>query len=409
MTKPVSGQTTFGASTSGTTTQLDNNFLLAYNAINDYNTYANYLIDSGAANAMVVTIPGGMTGALTDGLLLQIKVKSTNTGATTLNYNAGGALNVTNMDGSALIAGALPINGYVQVQYSSGTTTWLLQTPTVPSASVSASVPIRQTVLGGPVDANGLPTLLPSSCNSIVAYTTANITVSAPLVASAAGGYSASGANNLVGISSVNLTWANLTANQVNYLGVLVAANGNITTFATGNANGAQPTYQWGGTYATVNGNYTFNIQEMIMKAGNGTAASQTFSVFVGECNCNSNSVVTATNYAYLGRYTGALTSMGSAGTAVAFTHNIGVDARWIVMNFGIQNISTDLNYAVGDSIMLGGPAAGGGNGLTYSAGIKTASVNYSAAPTINNKSTGGLAGITLAKWNFYANLFRSW
>jgi hypothetical protein len=105
MSKPVTGQTTFGASTSGTTTQLDNNFLLAYNALNDLNTYSNYLVDTGAVDAMVVSLSGGLTGPLTDGLVIQVKVIASNTGATTLNYNATGVIPVVQIDGSALSAG----------------------------------------------------------------------------------------------------------------------------------------------------------------------------------------------------------------------------------------------------------------------------------------------------------------
>lgn len=126
--KPVVGQTTFGASTSGTTTQLDNNFLLAYTALNDFNTYPNFLTDTGSANSIVVNLGANLTGVLTNGLVIQVKIAATNTGATNLNYNSGGNLNVLNLDGSALAPGQLTIGSIVQLAYRASDTTWQLMT-----------------------------------------------------------------------------------------------------------------------------------------------------------------------------------------------------------------------------------------------------------------------------------------
>lgn len=134
VSKPVTGATIFGSNTSGTTTQLDNNLALAYTALNDLNTYSNFLTDTGSAGAMVVTLPANITGALTNGLVLQIKAAATNAGATTLNYNAGGPLNVLNLDGTALSAGQIPSGGIVQVAYRSSDTSWLLMTPSATGA-----------------------------------------------------------------------------------------------------------------------------------------------------------------------------------------------------------------------------------------------------------------------------------
>lgn len=138
MAKPVTSFTTFGSSTSGTTTQLDNNFLTLKNAVNDLNTYANFLTDTGSANAIVVTLAANLTGPLTNGLVIQVKIAATNTTATTLNYNSGGTLNVLNVDGTALVAGQLIVSGIVQFQYRASDTVWLLQTPAlVPSVAAS--------------------------------------------------------------------------------------------------------------------------------------------------------------------------------------------------------------------------------------------------------------------------------
>lgn len=128
MTKPISGLTTFGASTSGTTTQLDGNFDTIKTAINDLNTYSNYLTDTGAANAYAVALGANLTGALTDGLIIQVKFANTNTGASTLNYNLTGVIPVVNPDGSALRSSQIAANSILQLQYSSGLASWILQT-----------------------------------------------------------------------------------------------------------------------------------------------------------------------------------------------------------------------------------------------------------------------------------------
>src|SRR5580700_6677433 len=125
MAKPVTGQTVFGANTTGTTTQLDNNFLLAYNALNDLNTYSNYIVDSGVANAYVVTLASNLTASLAAGLSVQFKAVNANTGASTLNVNGTGVKNIINSNGNALDAGQIPAGGVINVIYD-GTSYMLL-------------------------------------------------------------------------------------------------------------------------------------------------------------------------------------------------------------------------------------------------------------------------------------------
>lgn len=129
MSKPVTGLTVFGASTSGTTTQLDNNFLALQNALNDLNTYPNYLVDTGAADAYVVALAASLTGSLSAGLQIQMRAVNTNTGASTLNYNGNGAIAIVNQDGSALSAGQIVSGGIYQLQYSNVLLKWILQSP----------------------------------------------------------------------------------------------------------------------------------------------------------------------------------------------------------------------------------------------------------------------------------------
>lgn len=146
--KPVTGLTPFAALASGTTTQLDNNFIACTAALNDLNTYSNYLTDTGAVNSLVVTLGASLTGPITEGLVIQVKVKVTNTGATTLNYNGGGALNLLNANGSALSAGQLQANAIAEVVYDG--TQWriiggavTIQSPT--NSSIAADIALNNT------------------------------------------------------------------------------------------------------------------------------------------------------------------------------------------------------------------------------------------------------------------------
>lgn len=134
MTKPVTGLTTWGAATTGSTADLDDNFSALQDAVNDFNTYKNFLTDNGAASSMTVTLPANITGPLEDGLLIQVKVASNNTGSTTLNYNGTGAANVINLDGTDLVANQIVANAIVSLQYSNSVSAWFLQTPVKPKS-----------------------------------------------------------------------------------------------------------------------------------------------------------------------------------------------------------------------------------------------------------------------------------
>lgn len=148
--------TTFGASTSGTTTQLDNNFTTGANALNNFNQYNNYLVDSGPANSLAVSIPVGTTGTLTAGLCIQVKCNANNSGASVLNFNALGNANVKNFDGTNLSATQIVANAVQQFQYDG--TNWILQTPrtAVVATNITLGTPTA-TTSGSTIDYTGLP------------------------------------------------------------------------------------------------------------------------------------------------------------------------------------------------------------------------------------------------------------
>lgn len=170
---------------------------------------------------------------------------------------------------------------------------------------------VRQTVLSGPVDSDGLPAFGGSTGSTTV-------TASGTLVAAAANGYGATGAVDRVGVIS-NPSWTGLSTNGTMYLYLDIAANGTCTTGSTTLA----PVYQEGGTYSTTSGQFTFNASEMIGKVGDGSAANQMYRVFVGQVTVSGNVVTAITWYALRGRYESPWFAV-AASTAYARSHNIG-------------------------------------------------------------------------------------
>ena len=97
--------------------QLDTNYSQLAVAVNDALTYSNYFADTGAVNALVVTIVAPQTFGYTAGVSLDVKVGNTNTGATTINVNGLGIKNVTTQSIGALVSGQLVVGGIYTLKY----------------------------------------------------------------------------------------------------------------------------------------------------------------------------------------------------------------------------------------------------------------------------------------------------
>ncbi|MBN9090093.1 MAG: hypothetical protein J0J01_24550 [Reyranella sp.] len=269
----------------------------------------------------------------------------------------------------------------------------------------------RQTVAAGPVTTAGLPNFLPSTSASL-SLTSANVSSTAPFAATAANNVaSGTGASqDTTGVSTSNLTWSSLTASAANYLYVTISSG----ALAAGSTTLA-PIYQMGGTPATTSGQFTFNIGEMRGYLGNGTSAPQASLVFVGEAVTNASTVTSTVAYAYNGLYESAFTAtLPAANTAASAYHNIGVTPR--VIDWIIENTTTELNYAVGDQIhaysLMSNPSTILGT-VSLSASRLTMSAittQSNSSPWIMlNKTSGAQSGLTAGNWKykFYAN--RGW
>jgi hypothetical protein len=268
---------------------------------------------------------------------------------------------------------------------------------TVPAVVTAAMTPpVRQTVLSGPVDTNGLAAFGGSTGSTTV---------------TAAGTLTATASNGVAGDrtgSIVNPSWAGLSTNGSMFLYLDIAANGTCTTGSTTLA----PTYRWGGADVTTNNQFTFNIQEMVGKVGNGATAAQTYRVFVGEVTVAGAVVTAITWYALMGRYDSGLTAtLPAAGVAISRNSFIGVadqNAQLI-----LQCTTADGNYAVGDRI-------------TSSLGYYSASALAETGPwttrntvgfttaantpfVLTNKTTGNNAVLAAASWSYKLITQRTW
>jgi hypothetical protein len=191
--------------------------------------------------------------------------------------------------------------------------------------SAAINVPFldaRQTVLSSSVDANGYPNFISAGAGlsvNIAATTT-------PITLTASNGFGAYGPINLVGRIVADTSISSLTDNNTNYLYADIAANGTCTLGKTTLA----PVYQFGGTYSTTNGQFTFNICDMIGKVGNGSAAVQTYRVFIGHAVTSGGSVTSVVNYALRGKYDSGWFSFTYGGTTTptvtSKTHNLGIN-----------------------------------------------------------------------------------
>lgn len=205
----------------------------------------------------------------------------------------------------------------------------------LPGLLLSGSVPVRQTVLSGPVDASGA-----ASFGGVTGSTT--VTATGTLVATAANGFSAAGQVDRIGLIT-NPSWTGLSTNGTVYLYLDIGSDGTCTTGKTMLA----PSYQSGGVFNIVSGQFTFNIQEMVGKVGDGSLAGQAYRVFVGECLIVGGVVSTITWYALRGRYDSGYTNTVPAGVLLSKNHNIGVPNS--KTSFWVKNLVAAGGYIPGD------------------------------------------------------------
>lgn len=218
------------------------------------------------------------------------------------------------------------LNGTAKLPAVDGSLLTNLPIPTV------STVPVRQTVLSGPVDTNGA-----SAFGGSTGSTT--VTASGTIKATAAAG----GDSNYTG-SITNPSWTGLSTNGTIYLYFDITSGSVVTTGSTTLA----PTYRWGGADIVTNNQFTFNIQEMLGKVGNGSTASQVYRVFAGEVTVAGGVVTAITWYQLMGRYESAWTNtLPGLSTAISANHKLGLIPK--VANLVLECITADGTFAVGE------------------------------------------------------------
>ena len=270
------------------------------------------------------------------------------------------------------------------------------------ASSARKPVPVRQTVLSGPLTAAGLPSFGGSTGSTTV-------TASGTIVATAANGADVSGQLDRVGSKS-NPSWTGLSTNGTMYLYFDVNSDGTMTEGSTAVA----PVYQFGGTPAVTSGRFTFNIQEMAGYVGNGASAPQTYRVFVGEVTV-AGAVVTAIKwYSLMGRYISTWTpTLPGPSAFISFNHNLGTTEGIGVATLEFECTTIDNGYAVGDKLR-----GGGGNNMnnmsypppititsTNAGQISTGGFGWASAP----KAGGNSVALTVASWKYRFIFMRGW
>jgi hypothetical protein len=257
-------------------------------------------------------------------------------------------------------------------------------------------VPVRQTVLSGPVDTNGF-----SAFGGSTGSTT--VTATGTLRATAANGFDATGQLDYEG-NITNPSWTSLSTNGTMYLYLDIALNGTCTTGSTTLA----PTYRWGGADVTTNNQFTFNIQEMVGKVGNGSVATQTYRVFVGEVTVAGGVTTAITWYALMGRYVSALYGLALS-TAYNLNHNIGVTPMF---NRTVMVCQTaEGGYLVGDEIDNNGINTSNNSSNGYSPAMRRNSilVNVGVTNISAINSTFFVIYLTTANWKLKTYSQRGW
>jgi hypothetical protein len=158
MSKPVSNVTNVFAKQGPTIplVELDVDYAQVVSDINDLNTYANFVVDSGVANAYVLNYPTGITSELiSTGTPLQFQAQNLNTGASTLVVQVNGveiasSASIVNTDGSVLKASTIAPGGIYTVTYTGAV--WQLSSATGSGGGTSGTFTATagQTILSAP-------------------------------------------------------------------------------------------------------------------------------------------------------------------------------------------------------------------------------------------------------------------
>jgi Head binding len=253
----------------------------------------------------------------------------------------------------------------------------------------------RQTVLSGPVDANGYAAF------GTTGIGTATLTATGALDLTCVAG----GDTNRRG-QVTNLQFTSPGGAGTAYLFAAISSTGVVTQSvrtleqAVINGSGASVT----------NGQLTVCVQEAIVRVGNGATATQVYEVAVGQCTYSAGVWTgTPTWYALNGRFKSVDTAITAVTATTSFTHNIG----WpdLDQNLRIRCISTSGNFIAG-MVWQQGTTQGGTADTTLtlrqtSRNASAVTASGSVALALVNPGTGNTDAVTTANFNQFAVISR--
>lgn len=115
-------------------------------------------VDTGAANAYVVTTTGGKDGLYSDGMIVEFKAVNANTGPSTIAVDGGSTAGLTSSGGQSLAGGAITAGTWYRAMYNSTYSAFTIIAPTstvITSNTISSAPP---THLVGLTPAGGVST-----------------------------------------------------------------------------------------------------------------------------------------------------------------------------------------------------------------------------------------------------------
>jgi hypothetical protein len=153
-----------------------------------------------------------------------------------------------------------------------------------------------------------------------------------------------------------------------------------------------------------LNGKFTFSISEMKAYVGNSSAAPQSYRVFFAEAQCDASTVTSVVNYALNGKYRSGISAYATSQTT-AYPHNIGTNI--VKISPKVKCKTTNLGYAVGEIVDFPLSTQGGCTAASVDRNSVKLST-HSAALTITDRPTFGMSSVTVAYWEKFIEIERS-
>jgi hypothetical protein len=348
----------------------------------------------GAAASNLVTVTGTTTITAFDSIAAGALRFVTFSGVLVLTHNGTslilpGAANIATAAGDTAVFQSLGSGNWRCLAYNRASGLPLV-------ASTGTVNGIRQTVIAGNVTQD--PTT-GGAANFGGTTGSTTIATSTVLVVTAA-----NRATDRVG-TITNPTWTGLSSDGTAYLYLDVAVNGTCTTGSTLSAPTYAPALSPAGF--TSAGAHLFNVQEMVMYAGNGGGTDEVYRVFVGQATVASGVVSAITWYAVQGRYDSNARAIAAA-TAYALSHNMGIVPSNI--QWRLECTAPDAGFAIGDVVTVSHSDAVGFNisapwATALQVGVSPVAVGF----RVPNKGTGAATTLTFASWNQRFVISRGW